>query len=292
LIQLTLNDLLVLYRAVHALTYEPNPELLASLQKLHQAEATRPAAEAALAALQPGKSTGPAIVIPVDASQRSPRDRLFPMTFEVPLHELDLLNIHRQVIASLDGYKQGQSDRTALYTEFNRLQRIYLATLAHFGAVLNQAKEIAISGESASVGAIKLLAHMPAPLQRMLEQIPSRFELLNDLLRGREIFSNVGAVVPSSSLSRFMTAKDDNDQKMLAWGVITDAAGTMRISLRDFRPHVALLTAAGHKELATLLAQDYLDAYAEGLNRYISDLRRITETSRETRLGKVEQTHE
>jgi hypothetical protein len=58
----------------------------------------------------------------------------------------------------------------------------------------------------------------------------------------------------------------------------------MRITLRDFRPHVALLVAAGHKDLATGLAQDYLDAYARGLNRFITDLRRITETSRVTRL--------
>jgi hypothetical protein len=160
--------------------------------------------------------------------------------------------------------------------------------LAHFGAVLSRAKEIALSGESASVGSIKLLAHMPTPLQRMLDQIPSRFDLLNDLIRGREVISNVGAVVPSSTLTRFMTAKDDNEKKTLAWGIITDASRVMRISLRDFRPHVALLAAAGHKELAMHLTQHYLDTYAGGLNRYISDLRRITETSRETRLGKLE----
>jgi len=47
--------------------------------------------------------------------------------------------------------------------------------------------------------------------------------------------------------------------------------------LRDFRPHVAALIAAGHKELAASLTRHYLDAYAYGLNRFIADLRDITE---------------
>ena len=73
-------------------------------------------------------------------------------------------------------------------------------------------------------------------------------------------------------------------KKTLAWGVLTDAGGTLRITLRDFRPHVGLLEAVGQRELATRIAQDYVDAYARGLNGYVSDLRRITQASRETRL--------
>ena len=57
----------------------------------------------------------------------------------------------------------------------------------------------------------------------------------------------------------------------------------MHISLRDFRPHVGLLRAADQQETAAALVQDYLEAYARGLNQYVSDLQRITETSRETR---------
>ena len=41
--------------------------------------------------------------------------------------------------------------------------------------------------------------------------------------------------------------------------IVTDAEGTMRISLRDFRPHVELLIAANQRDLATRLAQDYLN---------------------------------
>jgi hypothetical protein len=62
----------------------------------------------------------------------------------------------------------------------------------------------------------------------------------------------------------------------------------LRLSLRDFRPHVGLLLACDHKALAAQITQDYLDAYANGLNQFIHDLRRITMTSRETSLWKPE----
>ncbi len=122
----------------------------------------------------------------------------------------------------------------------------------------------------------------------MLDQVPSRFDVLNDIIKGREVFSNVGAVAPTSTLTRFITAKDDNEKKTLAWGVITDAQGVTRISLRDFRPHVALLVACERKELATRVAEDYLESYVHGLNDLIRDLRHITRASRETRMVKPE----
>jgi len=286
LIQLTVNDLLVLYRAIHAATYQPAPELLTELERLSHNPATAPAAQAALTALTAitgSKRMNPAILIPVDASQHSPRDRLYPMTFEVPLQELDLLNLHARIITALTAYKNAIGDRTATYTEFDHLQRTYLAALAGFGAVLTQAKEIAISGKSASISTIKLLAHLPAPLQCLLDQIPNRFDVLNDIVKGREVFSNVGAVAKTSSLARFIAAKDDNNKKTLVWGVLTDAQSTMHLTLRDFRPHVGLLAAIGRQDLARHIAQDYLDAYANGLNRYIYELRWITLASRETR---------
>ncbi|MEW5959421.1 MAG: hypothetical protein AB1801_16990, partial [Chloroflexota bacterium] len=248
LIELTVNDLLVLYRAIHAATYQPAAALIDSLEQLAQAGSTRAAALAALEALDSSKQVNPTIVIPVDASQRAPRDRLYPMTFEAPLKDLDLLNLHQQVVAALETYRRVTGDRTEAYARFDQLQRTYLATLAGFGQVLGKVKEFALQGESASMGTIKLLAHMPAPLQRLLDQVPSRIEMLNDLIKGREVFSNVGAVAPTSTLTRFITAKDDNDKKTLAWGVITDAKGVMRLTLRDFRPHVSSLEAVDQRD--------------------------------------------
>ncbi|MCB0227038.1 MAG: hypothetical protein KDI02_25290, partial [Anaerolineae bacterium] len=196
---------------------------------------------------------------------------------------------HQHCIDALDSYATGTGDRAAHYTNFDKIQRTYLTALAGFGTVLSRAKDIATAGESASVGAIKLLAHMPASLQRMFDNIPDRIDILNDIIRGGEILANIGAVSPTSTLTRYLAAKDDHDKKVFVWGVATDATGVMRITLRDFRPHVQQLIRADQKELAIRLAQDYLDAYADGLNTYIRDLQRITETSRETRLTKLEQ---
>lgn len=284
LLQLTVNDLLILYRAIHAATYRADPRLVVKLEERSSDGRTRNAALAALEAIQKSQQTNPAILIPVDASPRSPRDRLYPMSFEVPLSELDFLNLHQQVMQALDAYKRVEGDRTILYADYDRLQRVYLATLAGFGTVLSKAKETALTGESVSVGTIKLLAHMPTPLQRLLEKVPGQFDVLNDIIKGREVFSNVGAVAKTSTLTRFITAKDDNEKKTLAWGIITDAGGVMRISLRDFRPHVGLLEAVGLKDLAHRMCQDYLDTYAHGLNNFIRDLRSITLSSRESRV--------
>jgi hypothetical protein len=82
-------------------------------------------------------------------------------------------------------------------------------------------------------------------------------------------------------LTRFVTAKDDNNQKQLAWGVLTDADSVMQISLRDFRPHVSALLSIRRKDLAAIIAQEYLDSYADGLNNFIIDLSRITLANRD-----------
>lgn len=282
-LKLTVNDLLVLYRAMHAAKYQPAPGLESKLKKLASDRATRAIAEQVKTAIDESRRQNPSMLIPMDASRHSPRDRLYPLSMEVPLAELDLLNLRERAIQSLNAYEGYKGERPILYTQFDEAQRAYLAALAGFGTIFDKLKEIAIQGESASVGAIKALAHIPPPLQRLLDQIPGRFELLNNVLKGREVFSNVGAVVPSSTIRRFVTAKDDNEQKQLVWGIITDADGIMRISLRDFRPHVAALQAIGRADLAHDITQDYLDSYVRGFNTFIFDLQRITLANRKTK---------
>ncbi|GAB4538041.1 MAG: hypothetical protein Fur002_00860 [Anaerolineales bacterium] len=279
-IDLTINDLLALYRAIHANQYRPSPRLVAEMDKL---ALSKPDVAASIRQMiEDGRRVNPSILIPMDASLKTPRERVYPLNLEVPYVELNLLSLHAQTLALLSAYESSTQDRAALYASFDKSLRLYLASLSGLGAVFAKAKEIAIQGESASVGAIKLLAHMPAPLQKLLNQIPERFDLLNNMLKGREVFSNVGAVARSSSLQRFITAKDDNAQKQLAWGVLTDAKGVMKFSLRDFRPHVSALLAIGRKDLANLIAQDYLEGYAQGFNEYARELGRIIAARRET----------
>jgi len=269
-ILLTVNDLLMLYRAIHAVRYTPAEGLLKEISAL----------PIALEAVY--KRAEPAILIPIDASLRSPRDRLYPMTFQVPLQDLNFLQLHANTLAALEAYELATpAERADAYGRFDALQRRYLGTLAGFGAVLNHAKELAMMNQSPSVATIKLLAHLPTPLQRLLDQIPHQFDVLNDIIKGREVFSNVGAVVETSTLTRFITAKDDNEKKTLAWGVLTDAGGVLRITLRDFRPHVAKLKAQGRGDVANTITEAYLYSYAEGLNQFIREVSKIAITSRE-----------
>lgn len=278
LLELTVNDLLLLYRAIHAITYQADKNIIKELKKLRKDKFSQAAAEAALKSLEP-EETPPAIMMPVDASRNLPRERVYPMSFEVPLHELNLLRLHEDVMEALYAYERGGSGAT-----FDKLQRQYLSALAGFGQVMTKAKEIANAGESGSVGTIKLLAHIPTPLQRLMNEIPGRFDMLNDIIKGREIFSNVGRVAKASTLRRFITAKDDNEKKTLAWGILSDNDGIMRITLRDFRPHVGMLLQIGQHDLAQRMTQDYLDSYAAGFNQYLSDVKLITHQSRETRI--------
>ncbi|MBN1311352.1 MAG: hypothetical protein JXB30_08020 [Anaerolineae bacterium] len=270
-IRVTVNDLLVLYRAIHAVTYEPSPEIQTELKQLRSHAGTRDTAEAVMAHLDSYRHNNPTLLIPVDASQHSPRDRLYPMAFEVPLAEIDVLSLHRDTYEAYMAFQQ----QPAGFEQFDLLRRTYLATLAGYGALMSRTKEIAVLGESASVGTIKLLAHLPPAIQNLLDSVPGQFDLLNDLIKGREVFSNVGAVAPTSTLTRFISAKDDNEKKTLVWGIITDARGVMRISLRDFRPHVRLLHQAGQHGLAARIAQTYLESYARGLNQWITEMRQM-----------------
>ncbi|GAB4504836.1 MAG: hypothetical protein Fur0043_18300 [Anaerolineales bacterium] len=281
LLQLTINDLLVLYRAIHALLYQPSPSLQARLENL---EKRHPDLSAMVQqALQDARTPRLYILMPLDASRHTPRDRLYPVNVEIPLDKLPLLDLHRQTLQALQAYETAPKEqRAAAYARFDHLQRNYLSLLAGLSHYLAKLKQIALQGESAGAGAIRLLAHLPPALQRLLDELPQRIDLLNHLLKGQEIFSNLGRVAPHSSLTRFITAKDDNDQKQLAWGILTDDKDVLRLTLRDFRPYVAALHAAGQTDISHHITQDYLDGYAAGLNVYIQELRRITYASRET----------
>jgi len=270
LIRLTINDLLVLYRAIHSITYQASAKLRLELDALEKNDPEN--GGLVRQALNDFFITIPSILIPVDASRHIPRDRIYPLNMEVPLAELDFLNLHAEILKVLAKYEANIQHDNELYEQFESLRIRYLATLGGFGTILAKAKSIAVRGESASVGAIKLFAHMPDPIKRLLDKVPERYEKLNNLLKGTEVISNLGAVAKSSSLTRFITAKDDNEQKQLAWGVMTDARDVVYITLRDFRPHVAILHKIDRMDIANLIAQDYLDTYVQGLNQFVQDI--------------------
>ncbi|MCU0499835.1 MAG: hypothetical protein MUF87_21000 [Anaerolineae bacterium] len=281
--QVTVNDLLLLYRGLHAITYTPSPAVEAILRDLQRD--TRPEARQAhqliLEELVRLKGKNPALLIPIDASRFDPRERIFPTTFRNPL--TDFYEHHTRTMTALENYRAAPTgNRGPEFQAFFEAQVYYLRLIAAFGELLTRYRQIALSGQSTSTASIRFLAHLPIAMQKLLDTIPTRFDVLNEVIKGEEVFSNMGRVAKGSSLTRFITAKDDNEQKTLAWGVLTDDQNVLHLSLRDFRPHVTVLHRLGMAAHAQQLTQDYLNAYADGLNRYVIQLREIVIASRET----------
>ena len=130
-------------------------------------------------------------------------------------------------------------------------------------------------GESFTTAALRLMAHLPGAMQSLVDLIPQKIGILNEIIKGREVFSNAGQVAASSSITRFASSRDDGDTKLLVWGIMSDAGGTLVITLRDFRPYVAPLLRLGRADLARLLAQDYLDSYAACVDSLARRIQRV-----------------
>jgi hypothetical protein len=271
-VRLTVNDLLLLYRTFHALDYTaPSPRVQRKLDALREGLRRREyqAVSRALdATLERFSTTNPALLIPMDASNVAPRERLFPTTFRNPLP--DLPDVFDETLASYRTYRQSElaHDREA----FDQARRKLLAYLKAFGEFMDTLKAVTMRGESFNTATLRLLGHLPPAMQNLLDQIPQRISVLNEVVKGNEVFSNVGRVASGTSLRRFISAKDDGETKELVWGVLSDDQGTMHLSLRDFRPFSQLLVTLGESEVADALARDYLDSYVEGLNRFVADL--------------------
>jgi hypothetical protein len=269
---LTVNDLLLLGRYAHAATYTPGPATLAALDDL----ASRGASAKRLAnqihqTIEMQRSVVPALLIPMDASAVDPRERLYPATLRNPYPEL------LPLLDRCDALARQLAKRTDADTRanFHATRVRFVGELLKFGDALRMLREVTTRGESFTTSALKLMAHLPQPMQSLLDLIPQKIDVLNELVKGVEVFSNIGQVARGSSLTRFASSRDDGDTKVLIWGVMTAADGQLVITLRDFRPHIAPLLADGYQAVAELLAADFLHAYAETTNRMVRNIQRV-----------------
>jgi hypothetical protein len=272
---LTVNDFLILGRTLQAAHYEPSPQLARALEGFRSKARTSEERQAVAqmdATLAEARSLAPALLIPMDASWADPCQRVFPTTFRNWLAG-EMLQLHQRTFDAYHAYSAKPSPATWRAFESSRSE--LLGYLRAFGQILRALKDVTMRGESFNTATIKLLAHLPAGMQRFLDQIPQRFSALNEVIKGDEVFSNVGRVAPGSSLVRFISAKDDGQAKHFVWGILTDDAGQMVVTLRDFRPHVEALLRANQGDLAQLITQDYVDAYVAGVNRLVDEWTRI-----------------
>ncbi len=267
---LTVNDLLVITRIFHAAHYRPSPAVQQEIDALRagaRTAAERRAVRAIDRSLERGRLMNPALLIPVDASPTDPRERIFPITFRNLAD--NLVRVWDDTWDAYQAYRRIEPPDTPegqqAFNEFALNRRLLIGNLRAFSHVLEANKAVAIRGESLNIAVLKLLVGLPLPVQALLKEIPERVLPLNEIIRGDEVYSNVGRVARGSSLSRFMTAKDDGNTKALAWGVMSDDDGRLIVTMRDFRPHVAPLLEAGRADLAHALAHDYVSSYTADL---------------------------
>lgn len=268
--RLTVNDLLVITRIFHAAHYRPSPPVREKIEDL-RANARTPGERRAVReitrSLRRGRLVNPALLIPVDASLYDPSERLFPISFRNLADSL--VWVWDETWEAYQAYRRIEPPDTPEGIEalqaFIRKRTFLVGNLRAFSYILAANKNVALRGESINVGILKLLVGLPPRLQHILNYIPDQFTILNEILKGDEVYSNVGRVAQNASLTRFMTAKDDGKTKALAWGIMTDDHGRMIVTMRDFRPHVRPLIDAGRIDLARDMAQDYVVSYTQDL---------------------------
>lgn len=269
-LKLTVNDMLIFYRGEFNHVYKPSVRLENALFEL-QAQDT-PAAEEAYRLINEAiikcQASNPSIMIPMDASATSPHERLYPTTFRNPF--TDLWENYEKAKNTMHAYEASQTP--GQWTIFTETRNKLLVQFDYLGQLLRAYKKVAMAGGSLSTATLKLMAHIPHKMLKLLDEIPQRIDVLNELIKGEEVFSNVGRVARGASLSRFISAKDDNENKLLVWGVITDDNDVMHLSLRDFRPHIASLAAQDRLDLAELMVEDYVTAFAAGFNQFVDSL--------------------
>ena len=270
-VKMTVNDFLLLYRSFHALHYEPSVKARNAIQELQTRMS--PAQYETLSklfndTLKRYRETNPALLIPMDATNVSPAERLYPTTYRNPLTQIPTLYAKAN---SLYRSHRAHPSRDS-WDEFDKGRRELLAYLKAYGEFLDTLKAVTMRGESLNTALLRLVGILPKPMQSLVDQIPQHIGALNEVLKGNEVFSNVGRVAPGSTLKRIISAKDDGNTKELVWCILTDDEGQMHITLRDYRPFIAPLIAAGEVETADLLAQDYLNSYVHGFNNFVTTL--------------------
>lgn len=272
-LRLTVNDMLVLYRCAFGHEYQPSSDLEEALAELRRQNSpnTQEIYRSLNNLLAKARAVNPSLVIPMEASAALPRERLYPTTFRNPFTEL--WSHYQHTCDSLEFYRDCQTQHC--WSNFSAARRALLAQLNYFGQIMRAYRKVALQGGSPSTAAMKLLAHLPNSLLKLLDEIPQRVDILNEVLKGEEVLSNVGRVARGSSLTRFISAKDDSHNKTLVWAVITDDNDVLHLSLRDFRPHVAALAKIDRLALAEMIAQNYVDTYVVGFNRFVKNLSSI-----------------
>ena len=106
-------------------------------------------------------------------------------------------DIYEDTLEALATYRQKPTD--SQWQHFANLRGSLLTQMSYFGDLLRAYKRVALQGGSTSNTIMKLLAYVPMSVREMLNELPQRIDVLNEVLKGEEVISNVGRVAKKSA---------------------------------------------------------------------------------------------
>ena len=268
--------LLLLYRAAFSAAYEPARDVHAALAAMQADPRSRAAATTALAGLLPAAAAS--LLVPVETPGRLPQRRVTPLLLRMPLDEWDFVGEHRHVLAELQRYGSAERDGRQPYRRFDQRQRAYLRHIAGFAAAL-QLTRAALSGAAVVRGREEAL---PPGWQIRHGDVVADAGAARWLQEAQEMVVHLGPLPAGGSVRRFLPPRDQSPQLQLIWGICAAGDGSLQLTLRDARPHVAVLQQAGRADLAERIAADLLDQFTTGFNGFVRDLHRIVTASKES----------
>jgi hypothetical protein len=274
----TVTEFAILYRCKFGMEYQTSAEIETALSEL-EASGQSDAVHLVRKSLSKLQNNNPSILIPLSASAVKPRDRLYPTTFRNPFSEM--WGTHDKTTEALDNYLANPTQNN--WAKFADSRGALLTQLNYFSELLKAYKRVALQGGSTSTATMKLLAHVPDSFREILNKIPQRIDILNEVLKGEEVLSNVGRVANGSSITRFISAKDDNENKTLVWGIVSDNTDTLCVTLRDFRPHITALAKIGRLDLAKMIVTHQVDEFTSNFNKFVNSLLDIMNVKKSSR---------
>lgn len=254
-VTITLNDLLLLARMLHAKTYKPSMDVEQALASLTEPKEAQSAARLWRKRMEVERQCPPALLIPIDATERDPKERLYMTSIRPNDLPKGLLEQLAQLL----------HPRSATTNSFPTIMRGVNERLAETGLIFRKKFNLARQGRSFSTKASRLFVASPYPMRDAGDWVTEQVKGLRTRVKGDELFSNLGQMPPWSTATRFMSARSSGKAQQRVWGIMTDNRQQLMITLRDFHPFTVMLIRNGQGHLAASILQDYLNAFGDTL---------------------------
>lgn len=254
-VKITINDLLLLARMLHAKTYRPSMQVEQALACLSDPKEARSAVRLWRQRMEKERQCPPALLIPVDVTEHDPKERLYMTSIRPDDLPQGLLEQLAQLIRL----------RSARINSFPTIMTGINERLAEAILIFRKKFNLALQGKSFSTKASRLFVASPYPMRDVGDWVTEQVKGLQTRVKGDELFSSLGQMPPWSTAIRFMSARSKGKAQQRVWGIMTDNQQRLMITLRDFHPLTVMLIRNGQGNLAASILQDYLNAFGNTL---------------------------